>query len=452
MKNDIPFISSPIKDYYQGDIVRLGLYLQHQYRNFVDTQRPFLIPSYARLAPLFIASCWKFGIPFWIVPDDWERVIPGEIIKKINPAGTFSDEILDSALKDSAISKVSFPSIPPEAIFGYFLTSGTTGMPKVVALKRRQMEAAATASALNFKPQENEQWLLCLPLNHVGGVSVVLRSLIYGSRVFDARLATTDELCSYLSTPSSISFTSMVPTQLNAMLNAEPGLKVHESFKAILLGGGPADSSLIEKARSNRIPVLRSYGMSETCAQLFAMPLSSVFNEPAESSGLILIGNKVEIRNPDSDGIGELWVKGPQVIDSYFFNENESIVFDDSGWFLTGDFARLDDSNRIFIEMRREDRIVTGGENVNPAEVEQAIQSYFGIDEAVVIGLPDNHWGQIVVAVVTDDSVTLSKISERLKPHLESYKIPKKIVTVSTIPRNEMGKVMRKELLSMIGW
>ncbi|MDZ7714699.1 MAG: AMP-binding protein [Balneolaceae bacterium] len=346
----------------------------------------------------------------------------------------------------------------PEQIFGYFFTSGTTDKPKIVPLKRRQMYFAADASAENFKPRPNHFWLLCLPLNHIGGVSIILRSILYGSGIYRMKRFDKGMVTTFLSENNLFQAASLVPTMLKRLLE-NPVFQTHKNFKAILLGGGSIDSELLELSIQRGIPLVSSYGMTETCAQIAANPLlqPSGIYRPLKSVGDIFKPNKIEIRDEhnkklSANNSGTIWIKGPQVFDGYLNPERPNLSFDEGGWFNTGDFGYFNANGHLFIQSRRTDLIITGGENVSPFEVESELEKIEPISEAAVLGLEDKEWGQQVVAVVvakTKEKLKAEDIQNQLKSRITSYKVPKQIIQADTLPRTQSGKVKRTELVKL---
>ncbi len=169
---------------------------------------------------------------------------------------------------------------------------------------------------------------------------------------------------------------------------------------------------------------------------------------PLKSVGKPFLPNQLQIRDDQGKILGKnqsgmIWLKGPQVFDGYYHKEENEKAFDINNWFKTGDYGHLNGFDQLFIESRREDLIISGGENINPTEVEEAIQKLTLINEAVVIGLPDEEWGQKVIAVVTlmnGKSPDIHEMKELLSKDLEDYKIPKELIVVESIPKTVMGK------------
>lgn len=425
-----------------------------------------------------VAACWNLGIPFVPFNPKASKEDLRKQIAKIDPGLLFADEeqlrkidnpealnikeldlprslTIDVELSFSA--KNYTPSTDPDEIFGYFFTSGTSGTPKIVPLKRRQMLFAAKTSAQNFKPRLNHFWLLCMPLNHIGGISIILRSLLYGTAIFRMKSFHPKMITTFLTENKLFQAASFVPTMLKRLLNRS-GFHVHNNFKAILLGGGPIDPDLVQQTINKGIPLIPSYGMTETCAQIAANPIlkpSGTYG-PMKSVGQIFTPNEIEIRDSKNEVLGvnnsgEIWLRGPQIFDGYL-NQDNSKYFDTKGWFKTGDFGHMNANKQLFIESRRSDLIITGGENVSPFEVESELEKIHPITEAAVIGLPDKEWGQKIVAVVvgkTEQAINTDKIQKELKKRMNSYKVPKQIIQTKSLPRTHTGKIVRSELAKL---
>ncbi len=339
-----------------------------------------------------IASGWLLNIPFTVfnhhLPDQkierqLRRIQPDLFItsnpQKVNHHQILSfasfnlEDVLDGSqrFEQSSFNNIMAErSLNEDQIFGHFFTSGTSSAPKIVPLKRRQLIAAAKSSVKNISPAPNQCWLLCMPLFHIGGVSIILRSLLYGSGIFHLPSFDESEIAYRLSTDESIIAVSLVPTMLKRLIDKQD-FEVHDHLQAVLLGGGPVSTNLIEPCCQKGIPVITSFGMTETCAQIAANSLSSDSENMTklQSAGQIFEPNLIEIRDqqnlPVSSGIsGSIWMKGPQIFDGYL--ENPAKNMDSNGWFNTGDYGKLDKDEFLFIEARRTDLIITGGENVSP--------------------------------------------------------------------------------------
>jgi len=245
----------------------------------------------------------------------------------------------------------------------------------------------------------------------------------------------------------------MVPTMLERLLE-DSFFRVQFNFKALLLGGGPISSELISNSLTRGIPIVTSYGMTETCAQIAANPMlrSGGMYIPKKSVGRVFEPNEIEIRDDNGNALpylesGHIWLRGPQVFDGYLQAELNRSAFDAEGWFNTGDFGHINRKKHLFIETRRTDIILSGGENINPVEVEEALKKLEGVEDAAVVGIPDRKWGQKGVAFIrAKNALEPDSLRAALKGTLQSFKIPKEFFAAEEIPRTPTGKIRRKEL------
>jgi O-succinylbenzoic acid--CoA ligase len=303
-------------------------------------------------------------------------------------------------------------------------TSGTTSVPKLVALSWGNVSANALGSAIALGFDRRERWLCPLPLSHVGGLMVLLRSLIYGTAAhllpapFEAAQATR------ALREDGITLASLVPTMLARMLDA--GLADPPALRAVLLGGAASDPALLARAAAAGVPVAQTYGLTEACSQVTT-------SEPGDPStaGWPLPGIDVEIA-PD----GEILVAGPTVAGG--------------GTLYTGDLGTIDARGRLTVIGRKADTIVTGGENVAPAEVEAVLLAHPAVAEAAVFARPDPEWGEAVTARVLLRPGAGAKPEELrafCAQRLAPYQVPKRFeLTAEPLPRTASGKLLRREL------
>jgi len=300
-------------------------------------------------------------------------------------------------------------------------TSGTTAAARAVWLSYDNWLWNALGSALALGLDPNERWLCPMPLAHVGGLSIAIRSAIYGTTVLLPDGFHAGAVVSALMDPGRrVTLVSLVPTMLARLLDA--GLRDPPTLRWALLGGGPIAPALLERARTAGVSVAPSYGMTEACSQI-------------ATNGWPLLG--VELRIGEQD---ELLVRGPTVARS-------ALALD--RWLHTGDLGALDQDGRLTITGRKADTIVTGGENVAPAEVEAALLEHPAVADAGVFGRSDPDWGEAVVACVVLRS-GIAADGEQLRTHcaerLASFKVPKTIQFTARLPRGETGKLLRREL------
>jgi O-succinylbenzoic acid--CoA ligase len=300
-------------------------------------------------------------------------------------------------------------------------TSGTTASPKPVVLTWGNFLASALGSAAALGLDPAERWLCPMPLTHVGGLSIPIRSAIYATTAVVHGRFDTEAVLNELADPGRrITLISLVPTMLARLLDA--GLQDPPTLRWALLGGGPIAPALLERARAARVPVAPTYGMTEACSQIatFGWPLAGV-----------------EVR---TEGDGEVLVRGPIV--------SPGAVADD-GWLHTGDLGRFDERNRLEIVGRKADTIITGGENVAPTEVEATLLEHPAVADAAVHPRADPKWGEAVIATVVLREGA-SAPPEELRAHcaarLAAFKVPKAVEFADALPRTQSGKLLRRQL------
>jgi O-succinylbenzoic acid--CoA ligase len=303
-------------------------------------------------------------------------------------------------------------------------TSGTTAAPKPVELTSENFQASALGSAVALGLDQAERWLCPMPLTHVGGLSIPIRSAIYATTaVLHGRFDTERVLGELIDPGRRITMVSLVPTMLSRLLDA--GLEHPPTLRWALLGGGPIAPALLERARDAGVPVAPTYGMTEACSQI------STFGWP-------LPGAEIRISS------GEVIVRGPMV---------SAGALAEDGWLHTGDLGRFGERGRLEITGRQADTIVTGGENVSPGEVEAVLLEHPAVADAGVFGRPDPEWGEALVAAVVprdgshaDPEALRAFCAERLA----RFKVPKAFELVDGLPRTESGKLLRRQLPRLV--
>ncbi|MCB9491442.1 MAG: o-succinylbenzoate--CoA ligase [Dehalococcoidia bacterium] len=345
---------------------------------------------------------------------------------------------------DAAAPMDGASAIEADQSHSIIYTSGTTGRPKGAVLTHGNFYWSAIASSLNLGVREDDRWLACMPLFHVGGLSILLRSAIYGTTAVIHERFEERRVNDSLRT-EGITLLSVVATMLTRMfeVDTEP---LGTSLRAVLLGGGPAPRPLLEAARDRGVPVLQTYGLTETASQVATLAPEDALRKLG-SAGLPLSSSTVRIevdgRTAEAGEIGEICVAGPTVCAGYLHRPDATAQAIRDGWLHTGDLGYVDGEGYLYIADRRDDLIVSGGENVYPAEVESALLALAGVEECAVVGVPDDRWGHVVVAVIVG-SADPEAVPAQLRDALAGYKVPRRVERwTEPLPRTASGKLQR---------
>lgn len=302
-------------------------------------------------------------------------------------------------------------------------TSGSTGQPKGVELTHAALEAANHAVHARIGREPDDVWLSCLPWHHVGGLQVMLRARRFGiPLVVHERF----EMARFAAAEATL--TSLVPAQLVTLLDEGVDLR---RFRVVLLGGGAAGEDLLERARGAGVPVVTTYGMSETAG-------GCVYD------GCPLDGVEVAVRSD-----GRIALRGPMLMKGYRLRPDLTAQAYDDGWLITNDLGQLDAEGRLRVLSRVDDVIVTGGENVVAGDVARELRRHPAIADAEVVGVPDERWGERVVAVVVsrvEPAPSLAELREWCRAELPGCALPRGVVAVPAMPRLSSGKPDRLTL------
>jgi o-succinylbenzoate---CoA ligase len=300
-------------------------------------------------------------------------------------------------------------------------TSGSTGPPKGVRLSLLNLEAAASASAGHLGHDQDDDWLLAMPLHHVGGISIVVRQAYTGGSVTMLRRFDPAEVANAMR--GRVTMVSVVPTMLSRLLDHGP----FSGLRAVLVGGGPIPSGLLERAVEAGMPVLPTYGMTETFGQVATLrPDAPLAYEAHPLPG-------VEVRvEPD----GRIALQSPQISSGYAGEPDRH-----DSWFMTNDLGELGDDGALRVLGRTDTMVVTGGENVSPERVEAVVRQHPGVEAAVVVGVPDTEWGQMLVCLHQGGPDDLGAwVAQRLP----GFMVPKRWIRVDSLPAISIGKPDRE--------
>jgi o-succinylbenzoate---CoA ligase len=372
--------------------------------------------------------------------------------------------LLDEAAANALLDCPASPPLPREFDLdephSIIYTSGTSGRPKGAILTYGNHWWSAVASALNLGLVADDGWLASLPLFHVGGLAILLRSVIYGiTAVVHSRFD--PALANQAIDAGSVTIASVVSAMLDRMLVERGDRPYPSSLRCVLLGGGPAPLPLLERARRAGAPVVQTYGLTETASQIVTLAPEDAVRKLG-SAGKPLMGSQIRIGDD-----GEICVRGPTVSPGYLHAarggptvspdnlpaaENHGLQPSQpsrDGWLRTGDLGDLDDDGYLYVLDRRDDLIVSGGENVYPSEVEAALLAHPSVEDAGVVGLEDPTWGKTVAAMVKlapGQTVDADVLIAFCRQRLAGYKVPRRIEFTPALPRNAAGKLVRREI------
>lgn len=330
-------------------------------------------------------------------------------------------------------------------------TSGTTGYPKGVRQTLQNHKASAINSVLNIGMTPQDVWICMVPIFHISGFSMLMKSLLYGNEIklyekFDVEKSV-EQIVAGTATHMSV-----VGVTLGRIIDymEQHHLKAHSNFRLMLAGGSSIPVDYLKRAQKLALNVAQTYGMTETSSQTATLSSEDALFKIG-SAGKPLFFNSIKIdgaKLPNEEG--EICIRGPHVTPGYI-GRFEATASVENGWLKSGDIGYLDEDGYLFVVDRRSDLIISGGENIYPAEIENILLMHPSIEEAGVCGIDDAIWGQVPIAFVTLKSdVTEQAILEFCKTNLASYKVPKRILFVDQLPRNSSNKLLRRKLKDLI--
>jgi o-succinylbenzoate---CoA ligase len=314
-------------------------------------------------------------------------------------------------------------------VCAHVLSSGSSGAPHPVSLTYGNFLWSAVGSAFNIGVDPEDRWLCCLPLSHISGLGIVMRSAIYGTAAVLHDGFDVDRVAAAMES-DRITVLSVVVTMLNRLLAADADLSAP---RAILVGGGPIPEEPLREAIARGATVVQTYGLTEACSQVTTLAPADAARKLG-SAGRPLLTTHLRIRE------GEILVQGPTVAPG---------LADADGWLHTGDLGHIDEEGFLYVQDRIDDVIVTGGENVVPAEVEEVLLRHPEVADAAVIGREDPEWQQAVTAVVVLESgseVSPDELRRHCAESLAGFKVPKRVELAAALPRTPSGKLMRRAL------
>lgn len=331
-------------------------------------------------------------------------------------------------------------------------TSGTTGNPKGVIQTYGNHWWSSVGSALNLGFSDGDCWLCAVPLFHISGLSILMRSVIYGMPIvlhdhFDVDMTINDI------NEKRVTIMSVVGTMLTRIVETLQDRRLPKHFRCMLLGGGPAPLPLLQACVEKGVPVFQTYGMTESSSQIVTLAPEHSLTRLG-SAGKPLFPSQLKIIAEDGSEApsavpGDIVIKGPNVTPGYLYCPETAKEKFENGWFHTGDIGYLDEAGFLYVLDRRSDLIISGGENIYPAEIEAALLAHPDVAEAGVTSSENAEWGQVPIAFIVkregkDPSV--EALEQFCKTQLAKYKVPKAFYFTEELPRNASKKLLRREL------
>jgi O-succinylbenzoic acid--CoA ligase len=331
----------------------------------------------------------------------------------------------------------------------YLFTSGSTGQPKLVELLMSNVLSSAVSLAFRLGVHPDDRYLLTLSPHHTGGIMPLYRAVLAGTSLvvrtdFDPGGAA-DDIRTY-----DITGVSLVPTMLKQMLDARGTLA--DSLRVVLLGGAPASDTLIQRCRDYSIPVHTTYGMTEASSGITVATPQEAFDHLG-TVGRPLLWTSVSVHDEAGEElppgeIGEIVVDGPSITPGYYDSpEANEAAFGPHG-LRTGDIGYEDERGYVYVLNRKDDRIITGGENVDPGEVVATLRNHSDVDDAAVVGISDDEWGEQVAALVVRENgeVGSAELETFCRERLAGYKLPRTIRFTEALPRTDTGSIKRPDV------
>jgi len=410
-----------------------------------------------------ILALWKLGaIPVLLNP----KVTQNELEDFLQSANCNTLVGSEDQLKKYSITGLIFIALPnnlnessdekkkkeiiPGKTAAIIFTSGSSDKPKGVKLSFNSFYQSGLIGDTILKHSAGDKWLASLPFYHVGGFSILTRALLFSVPVIIPNSIQTDDLIKSITqfNPTLISFVS---TQLKRIV--EKRFKPNPGLKNVLLGGGHISNKLVEDAIKLGWKITKVYGSTETASFVTALSQKDFKSKPG-SAGKPIAPNKIKIVDENNNTVaknisGEVLISSPSLMQGYLNEQDEEET--SSEYFHSNDIGFINDDGYLFLESRKSDLIISGGENINPFEVEKEILQHSAIKETAVFTLKSNEWGETVVAaVILEDGINNFKVEELntyLKNKLAGFKIPKKIFIIKELPKTELGKVEKKKLV-----
>lgn len=405
-----------------------------------------LLPSHAE-GVIWVHALGRVGAvivplnPSWTEPEIAScisTVTPRLVLAGIGTAETIGTTSVPVATPDELTTTAGVPLTAPlrdDDLHSILWTSGSEGNPRGVCLTWGNFRASAAVAVPRLELRRGDSWYAALSVAHVGGMALVLRAATYGATVYAARGFDIDELATLIA-DHTITHASLVPTMLRRLLARQPD-PPPDSLRALLIGGAAVPPTLLREALDRGYPIALTYGLTEATSQVATATPTLVREKPG------CVGSPLDSVEVRTSPIGEIMVRGPTVMRGYVDEADDPT---DDGWLHTGDLGELDADGHLWITGRIAARIVSGGVNVDPLEVEHVLQGHPDVEDAAVFGIADAEWGEMVAAIVVAraaSTVAPSVLEAYARERLAPAKRPKHIAFVDALPLTPRGKLDR---------
>ena len=408
----------------------------------LPTNGLLLIESGSIYSVYQILACLQRHQPFCVVSKDQTNNERTLVIDQLNPFAIVGPEGLRS-LRSIALSQNDLNNV-----LVVVHTSGSSGRPQPIGISERALADSANAHSIHNECTSNDVWLANLPLEHIGGLAIVLRAYYLKQDLAYEACFHEDSIEHWLKS-GIVTGISLVPTMLRRLITQQRLEISYPKLRRVLLGGAGIDRNLLEEVAKRRIgfPCTLTYGMTETASQIATQTES----QRLVGKGLMtpLPGIIVQISEE-----GEILIKSEFLASGVVGSDGKFQIFSSKNWFHTGDFGLLNEKNELLVNGRKSDVIVSGGKNIDPKEIEAEILEISGIKECSVVGIADEYWGERVVAAYSLNELAPAiphvKVEEYLRLRLSSYKIPKKFLHLAEIPKFGIGKVDKSRVRSLL--
>lgn len=423
-------------------------------------------PEYVEI----LYACARLGVIAVPLNTRYARAEIDAVLQDCSPKGIIRHAALpaptappgfDIVLDDGPVPTVTTALPPvfhdPEAIFGLFYTSGTTGRAKGVMLTHGNLHANSLHTLPAFNVQPGNCWLHAAPMFHLADFPGLLLTVAQGCAQTTIPRWDPDLFCDAVAR-HRVTHSVLIPTMIN-FLTLHPRLAEYDlsSLLCIFYGGSPIAPQVLERARTRlgAVRFLQGYGMTETSPIITVLPHEDHSPDKLTSCGRTPYGVEAIVADAGDGPVpcghsGEILTRGPHVMKGYWNQPEETARALRNGWMHTGDVGYQDADGFFYIVDRSKDMIVTGGENVYSTEVEAALYAHPAVREAAVIGIPDEQWGELVTACVVlrqDHTLTAEALTEHCRGHLANYKIPRRVIFQdSDLPKSGTGKILKREL------